>query len=96
MSQVVGGYPLKVDIREVTQKLNMLIEEHNNSSALMSVEQETKTEDECTPGNCPFAPTQNGLGKAWGMGPEGWAAAMKRHQDHCKHQKRCPDCGKEL
>lgn len=53
--------------------------------------------DECTYGNCPFAPQPpNQAMVGWGMGPEGWENARIRHQQHCKHANRCADCGKEL
>lgn len=54
-------------------------------------------QNECTPGNCPFAVDNNPNSphRAWGMSPEGWEQARIRHQDHCK-RNICPSCGKSL
>ena len=43
--------------------------------------------------NCPFCPPELDL-ESWGMGPEGWELARKRHDD--EHTCKCLECGQPI
>lgn len=41
--------------------------------------------------SCPYCPSVNPLGEAWGMSPEGFASAKENHDRN--HTVKCPTCG---